>query len=224
MSTKNLARTVIEGGRQAANSWMRQRSNHQYRAQIRNVLGGAGHAADLDDLVVPERKRVWRAFDDKLGAPLRWLQSNVGRPWAAVRAELFEKFDIRTTAGRHIVFGHMLPWVEDVGRWSVARFAVDRRGILRRRAEVRWRWVTPPPLPEPEQALRLWLDNRRVGVRGSRLFWFARTPGGFFRQHHRLDDQDANRWRALPAWFQERHGPSAPSLPEGRMFADRLRN
>jgi hypothetical protein len=225
MSTKNLARTVIEGGRYATNGWMRRRSNHKHRAQVRAVLGGVGRTGELDDLIVPGRKRVGREFDDKLGAPLRWLQSNVGRPWAVVRAELFETFDTRTTAGRHIVFGHMLPWVEDVGRYSCARFVVDRRGLLRRKAEVRWRWEVPAPLPEPEHALLRWLESRRVGAHGSTLFWFVPTPGGFFRQHHRLSDQDANRWRALPTWFQQRHSPSAPPMPpEKPMFADRVRN
>jgi len=29
---------------------------------------------------------------------------STGRPWSKVRGELFERFDARTNAGRHIIF------------------------------------------------------------------------------------------------------------------------
>jgi len=48
-------------------------------------------------------------------------------------------FDTRTTAGRHIVFCHMLLWVEGVHRQRRFAFTVDRRGILRRMTQQRSR-------------------------------------------------------------------------------------
>jgi hypothetical protein len=133
MSTKNLSRTVIEGGRYRPNSWARRSSNGLQRAAERAVLGPLTRALELDDVTMPKRKKVRRDFADKLGPPKRWLASQVGRPWDRVRAELLAKFDTRTTAGRHIVFDHMLPSVEGRGwPWDRPDFIVDRRGILRR--------------------------------------------------------------------------------------------
>jgi hypothetical protein len=132
MSTKNLARTVIEGGRLRGNSWCRRESNAAVRVKAREVLRRAAFGDGLEELVVPRRKKVERAFADKVGPPRRWLERQVGRPWNIVRRELFERFDTRTTAGRHIVFDHMLGWVEAEARCHARpRFRVDRRGILR---------------------------------------------------------------------------------------------
>jgi hypothetical protein len=59
------------------------------------------------------------------------------------------------------------------------------------------------PLPEAREVLEAWLAGRRVGERAPHLYWFVPTPGGSFRQHHRLSDAEAARWRALPRWFKE---------------------
>ncbi len=102
------------------------------------------------------RPHVRKDFRDKLGPAERWLASQVGRPWDKVYAELRARFDIRTTAGRHVVFDHLLDWVwrgaPVWSDWARERwFVVDAHGILRRgrfygrsyraaRAEVeRWR-------------------------------------------------------------------------------------
>jgi hypothetical protein len=137
MSTKNLARTVIEGGRNRANKWFRHYSNHQDRAQAHEALARLRQDPDAEELALPRRKPVSPWFRDKLGPPERWLERNVGRPWSKVRAELFARFDTRTTAGRHIVFCHVLPWIETppgcLHRFGCGtKFRVDRHGILRR--------------------------------------------------------------------------------------------
>jgi len=147
-------------------------------------------------------------FDDKLGPPRRWLGRQVGRPWNIVRSELLQRFDTRTTAGRHIVFCHMLRWVEHdgVARWRP--FLVDRHGLLRaappRARDVPYGWR--PPLPRGERELEAWLDGRRVGSRGPALFWLIPTANDRYRQHHRLSDADAGLWRLLPEWFRKKHG------------------
>ena len=68
---------------------------------------------------------------------MRWLESQCGRPWSKVYAEVCERFDTRTTAGRHIVHDHLLGsvWQGGIVRDEVQRdrhFIVDRHGILRR--------------------------------------------------------------------------------------------
>jgi hypothetical protein len=212
MATKNLARTVIEGGRTSWNQWIRRHSHGRARAREREIEARLPYQTDFDDLVIPGRAQVWRSFDDKLGPTRRWLTSQIGRPWKLVHSELFERFDTRTTPGRHIVFDHMLPSVRQHGHCERgrARFIVDAHGILRGVPRERWRHRQPEPLPRLPVPPCDWLANRRVGVRGAALFWFTATPAGAFRQAGRLSDDDCAIWRALPEWFRKQHDPAAP--------------
>src|SRR5258707_9713776 len=107
MSTKNLARTVIEGGRSRWNKGDRKHKTAAYRAQQRDLLSHILTATEIDDTAIPKPPTRYRDFRDKLGPPRRWLASQAGRPWNSVRADLFDRFDTRTTPGRHIVFCHM---------------------------------------------------------------------------------------------------------------------
>jgi hypothetical protein len=212
MSTKNLARTAIEGGRYYSASWFCRYENGALRTSTRGALAGLVSGNDPDGLAVPHLTRVGRCFRDKLGPPERWLASQVGRPWDLVRGELVRKFDTRTTAGRHIVFDHMFPWVDQGGDCGHHLFVVDAHGLLRRVHLRRLRWYRPmrEPLPRPEHELCAWLGGRRVGARGNVLFWFAPSATGGYRQHHRLDDADAALWRSLPDWFRACHDSFAP--------------
>src|SRR5262245_28648881 len=108
MSTKNLARTVIEGGRTNGSRWERRHSNGPVRAGTRDALVRAAADSAFDDLIVPCRKRVPRHFRDKLGPARRWLAAQTGRPWTDVLSDLLRLVDTRTTAGRHLLFDHML--------------------------------------------------------------------------------------------------------------------
>jgi hypothetical protein len=131
MATKNLARTVIEGGRYSGNTVDRRASNAVQRRRGRRVSGALVSGADADFTLYPVRTIVYREFADKLGPAKRWLASQVGRPWNKARSELFARFDIRTTPGRHIVFEHLLPEVEGPRRFR-KDYVVDRSGILRK--------------------------------------------------------------------------------------------
>ncbi|HEY0468158.1 MAG TPA: hypothetical protein VGC79_28360 [Polyangiaceae bacterium] len=131
MATKNLARTVIEGGRTRGSTWARRASNGVQRTHVHRVSGSLLSGADAEHVVYPRRNKVYRQFADKLGPAKRWLATQVGRPWNKARSELFARFDIRTTPGRHIVFDHLLPEVEG-RRWLRRDYVVDRSGILRK--------------------------------------------------------------------------------------------
>src|SRR6186713_2975376 len=117
MATKNLARTVIEGGRSPGNTVDRRASNAAQRTRVRRVSGALLSGADADFAIYPMRKVVWREFNDKLGPAKRWLARQVGRPWNKARSDLFARFDVRTAPGRHIVFDHLLPEVEGTRRF-----------------------------------------------------------------------------------------------------------
>jgi hypothetical protein len=207
MSTKNLARTVIEGGRGDHSRSIRQLGHGIDRAIARQALGQAHRLVDLDEVVVPQRRSRDTSFRDKLGPVLRWLASQAGRPWDRVRSELFQRFDTRTTAGRHILHCHMLSLVEEPHLWR-PRFHVDAAGILRHSIPLVRRRRTPMPLSEAE--LHRWLAGRLVGQRGQALFWFVLTERGGYRQDRRLNDEDERLWRSLPERCQEHHRPSAP--------------
>ena len=136
MSTKNLARTLIEGGRSRWNKSERSTSHREERALTRAYLTRALQQRGELDEVIGRRSKVFKDFRDKLGPPRRWLRSRAGRPWNKVRAEMFERFDPRSLAGQHILFGHLLQEVQMSGddhlrgSWQY-RFFVDAHGILR---------------------------------------------------------------------------------------------
>jgi hypothetical protein len=218
MSTKYLARTVIEGGRRRRNRWERRYTHKEERAAEHQVSSRIARRQELDDVSYEQRRPLWREFNDKLGPAQRWMRSQVGRPWAKVRSELFQRFDGRTTAGRHILFDHLLRSVQidEIGTrfWSFD-FKVDRHGILRELTRTRYRRpVLRGALPEPEAVLLNWIGTRRVGERDAHLYWFVPTPAGAYRQAALLDETDAARWRSLPIWFREHRDVFATPQPE----------
>jgi hypothetical protein len=178
MSTKNLARTIIEGGRRRSNRFERNLSHDEERALTRAAWVRAAQLEDgFDALAIGKRRPVPKEFDDKLAAPWRWLRSQIGRPWDRVRAEMFERFDPRTLAGRHILYCHMLrdvymEWDPQLARryWRDQLF-VDRRGILRLRPrEARTR---EPGVRYSAPHLASIMNERRVGGSGEALYWFV---------------------------------------------------
>jgi hypothetical protein len=207
MSTKNLARTVIEGGRTSFSRFARRHSHAVERSRSHQIERQLCTSLAPETAYFPARAPVWRDFDDKLSPARRWLRSQVGRPWDKVRADLLARVDTRTTAGRHIVFDHLLLEVEP-SRSRFSRnttFWISPQGILRYEPYNRQGYrelQRARRLPEPEGLLRAWLGERRVLARGARLYWLTPTPNGGFRQHLALSADDALRFRALPPWFR----------------------
>src|SRR6185295_4689031 len=132
------------------------------------------------------------------------LEANCGRPWSKVRGELFARFDIRTTPGRHILFDHLLREVEEQDIWRRPRFAVDAHGILRRarsRARVRQQWFNDWPL-------RRWIGDRRITRVEDRFQWWTPAKRDTDRR-----GQPLIRWRAvgLLSEDEERYLRSVPA-------------
>lgn len=206
VSTKNLARTVIEGGRHRYNKFERRHSHAEVRSEERLSARDARlDPSGEDDRVWPERDPVRRSFFDKLSPAEQWMQSQVGRSWNRVRAELFERFDTRTLAGQHIVFDHMLPsrWEHD-GTWRIARlrFRIDRNGVLRLAPRVE-RWRRPDFVGAAEaSAICRFVGGRRVVTRGAHIYWllpvvFEPGAGTRYRQHRALTEDERERWLAF---------------------------
>ena len=204
MSTKNLARTVIEGGRAPRNRWERRRSNTLERRREAQASARLRLAIDPEEISYQPRPKVHAEFRDRLGPAWRWLEAQVGRPWNNVQSELIQRFDTRTTAGRHILHDHVLPSVlEPRTRFFPPDFDVDERGTLargRRRKRIRWMHAS---VAAPSAEDGIWMAARRVGQRGSAYFWFVQTEHGAYRQCQRLSDAEVKRFLALPISYRQ---------------------
>lgn len=188
MSRKRLSRTVIEGGRVGSNKWERRHSHRTVRANERAYMADLNKNVDaVDEISIEPKEHVYKEFKDKLSPMYRWLRSQTGRPWADVRSEVAEKFDTRTTAGRHIVHDHLLKSVEEVPDlhyrrysykpedWTTSyreyEFYVDDDGLLREKTVIK-RTHTKPPKFDTKQIAN-WLSGRIVGKVGNKFFWFV---------------------------------------------------
>lgn len=116
MSTKNLARTVIEGGRTNRSKDLRRTSLRYLRKDNRDMC----HALRVDpegwyEAELPIRARDWEDIDhaDKVRPCDRFLDSKDGKSWEAIHSEICARFDRRTLAGRHVTNCHLLVRVED---------------------------------------------------------------------------------------------------------------
>lgn len=197
MSKKNLSRTVIEGGRYGRNKWERRHSHADVRAKLKNYLADV-----MKDIEVAEEEDVeplepvYQGFKDKLSPMYRWLRKQVSRAWDDVRSEITEKFDTRTTAGRHIVFDHLLKSVQigkeehryyyrgpydDLTSGSDNDYYVDDEGTLQKKLYTGRRYRADK-IPEFDtKKLVNWLSGRIVGKVGTKYFWFS--PTGKAKKH-----------------------------------------
>jgi hypothetical protein len=177
MATKNLARTVIEGGRTGHYQAEVDINERAERRAVKRFCGKvANDIEEYEDLVVPKRQPVYPDFADKLTPAYRFLDSHLGEPWDDIRSILFSRFDIRTTPGRHVLFDHVLRDVRTgpaVGydRWT--RYYVNDEGLLQKKKEQRGTNYKVKPIPYA--TITRWLGHRKIGRCGERLVWFVPT-------------------------------------------------
>lgn len=187
MSTKNLSRTIIEGGRVRSNKWDRRHSSRSERAKTREYLANLKKDPEFEeDSVKPKRQHVYKEFDDKLGPIYRWLRAQIGRKWDEVKSEIFQTFDTRNLAGQHIIYDHMLKSVEEVEDQTRYRylnrpedhntsyykndFYVDEEGILQEKKYISRRSRRQPI---HTKVVTDWLNGRLVGKVGNKMYWFV---------------------------------------------------
>lgn len=203
MATKNLSRTVIEGGRVSGNKWDRRDSNKKHRGHNRNFANTARSLVDVEEApVFPERDRVRKDFSDKLGPIYRWLRSQVGKKWDAIFSELTSKFDTRTVAGRHVIFDHLLrditfklsDWAHFDKRTYGESFYIAEDRTLQLNEVNRWNrkslWRTTSKERVTRAELQKWADNRMVRYYSpTSIFWMvphslALTACGTYSARH----------------------------------------
>lgn len=206
MSKKNIARSALEGGRSYHNCWYRRNTNARLRARERAAFSRLCDREEAEEVEHPRREPVYADFHDKLAPVFRWLNAQAGRPWAKVLSEITQRFDSRTTAGRHILFDHLLPSLEPSSYFSRScSVYVDRHGILRRVPEQK-RKGTRPKLHWPSPDTQ-WLQGRRISQVGEHPYWFVPTESGAFRQANRLTKEEEERFREIPEELRSRLAP-----------------
>lgn len=182
MSKKNLARTAIEGGRIGSNKFERRESTQIERVNTRLAFATVHNDVELlQDVVLPERRPVYKEFSDKLNPVYRWLDSHVGESWDEIHSLLISKFDDRTTSGRHILYDHILRevCVDNFQRYQT--YYVDDKGFLQkkeRRAKQRWprpnAWTDPVSIKK-KQTILTWMGINKIGIVGDNLYWYVPT-------------------------------------------------
>jgi hypothetical protein len=220
MSTKNLARTVIEGGRIGSSKYERRNSHNEERAAARDFCKRAViDPESAEEFDIEPKTKAYKEFSDKLRPMYRWLAAQVGRPWKEVHSEIFKTFDTRTTAGRHITFDHLLPSIVDTNsgfddrgylanpdeetlanrkyHFSYIEYYVNDDGILCKtdsdyRTSRRLRYET---LPEDKLIeLGAWLNGRIISEKGGVLSWH--TPAeGLWKSSWYPPDEPYDRYR-----------------------------
>jgi hypothetical protein len=150
MSTKNLARTVIEGGRTGHSKYLRRRSLRYWRRDNRRLCKALGDDIDAwGEAELPIRERFWEDIShaDRVNPCERFLISRAGRPWNEVRSEICHRFDRRKLAGMHVTNDHLLNRVQvDYESYAIRywwrsggpKFWVTDDGILRHNPKARW--------------------------------------------------------------------------------------
>lgn len=206
MSTKNLARTVIEGGRYGSNKYDRRQSSATERVHARQYCKQVVNDPELaEEEFIESREPVGKGFTDKLAPMYRWLDAQDGRLWSEVRSEVFQNFDTRTTAGRHITFDHLLSEVVDTesgfdkygrivdpsipkedgpyhGYYSPATYYVDQEGVFHKASKRRaWRNAYRSKherINEQDCAeAGRWLNNRMIKEVDGKYYWLMATAG-----------------------------------------------
>ena len=213
MSTKNISRTIIEGGRHRRNKYDRYQSNATERAELRAFRHSAeyGDEDTVLDLAAPKREPVYQGFDDKLAAVYRWLRSHVGQPWDVVFSKLCSTFDTRTTAGRHITHDHVLRSITHEARpqpWGFRYndFVVGLDGVLREGERSRWAKRRAARGPS-DMDVRRWARDRRVMDYGVSVFWMVPEKVEWRECHHH------SRWDAS-CYREHREGVRPTVVPE----------
>jgi hypothetical protein len=186
VSTKDISRSALEGGRANYNKYERNESHRHERSRTKAWLDGVRFDHEAADASAPvPRNPVGKGFTDKLSPCYRWLASRCGQPWAKIYSELSTKFDTRNLASWHIVNQHMLSDVlgagtardTTVGLYASHRFFIDVDGILRDRGK-RWRRPVPAYTGPSKESVLAYAKGRKVldGMYMSSMKYWA-LPG-----------------------------------------------
>ena len=183
MSTKKLARTILEAGSSGESKYERHLSTRKERSQTREYLSKVTRDPEVTErIVTPKRGPNWKSPDDNLGAVKRFVDSWVDRKWDKCLSEMMKKFNPKSLAGYHIIYDHILRDIypneaalnaRPYWRARYGEYYVDGQGILRKIDKI------------PRQTrdsynfgpISSWLGNRKIALLGENYYWFVYTKG-----------------------------------------------
>jgi len=103
MATRNLARSVVEGGRagRAMDYWNQRAERQAIRVYLKRIRSEEDATdAGPDPIRDPE---YWTTMGDRFSQTERFMASRAGRPWNDVYSELCRRYDRRTLKGWHFL-------------------------------------------------------------------------------------------------------------------------
>ena len=211
MATKNLARSILEGGRtvedRSERRWSNRKLRRDDRAHFRRILADAERAEEMAE---PNREARWVSpssrFTDVLGGIHRWMETMVGKRWDDCYAEIRRRFDVRNLAGWHVVTQHIVGEFARAGteQTKYSRYVIGDDGIVRKGYEYHPMRREESVIPYRERAalkaeIAAFLADRRIGWRGVYAFWFVPTIGSrtiSVERYVRVKTNDPKRpWR-----------------------------
>ncbi len=114
MATKNIARTILEGGRSDSSKSQRRWSNRADRHRAQRVLRDALVAGE-DDPVFTAREAPFYEHADKVRPTKAWLLHHaLGKTHAEAIGLFCARFDRRNLAQRHLLCDHLVPQVQSL--------------------------------------------------------------------------------------------------------------
>ncbi len=216
MSTKDLSRTPIEGGRIPRykfdrKSSLRSSRHHnnissnyivthweeiEYSGKYQDDIENDPYFNAFNSDYVERKHNEYSGngkFKDRLGPINRWMESRVGISWDETYSLIRDRFDARTTAGRHIIFDHMLGQVwtsqnrsDDIYRYY--SYYVDSNGILQKKEPSKYtierleekhiaklEYIEPKIVATQKKIIPKWLGIRKIGWVGKDYYWYVPT-------------------------------------------------
>ncbi len=172
MSTKRLARTIVEGGKRPGAT-----ENHRMntKAERHLITQYCNQARYDEDLELPEfnEPHVYREFNDRLAPLYSYVKRQVGRPWDDVYSDIRRDNDIRTMKGWHII-DHAKKLIDNrmhgIYRYSFG-FYRDDDGILREYERYSPRYRFSKEDRQQIASIIAWANGNIVLRIGNQLIW-----------------------------------------------------
>ncbi len=166
MAARNLARSIVEGGRSKSSRDIERTLTRVERRRTRATLRMSGEEVEMLPIRIPNA----RESADKLMPLQRFLRHHVGCPWDEIYSEIRGRFSITTMKGWHLINDHVKGNVAyHVLERRYHQFFVDESGLLRERMREKTRIVRENVPAKSE--IKQWMNNRVYRLVGRKMFW-----------------------------------------------------
>lgn len=224
MASRNLARTVVEGGHpnwyKHDVAFLRRKERQRERRFCKKLLADP-ELWDEQPPLLTEKSGWWDNKHDHYAASVdKWLQAQSGRRWDEILSELTNTYDTRKTRNYILlerICGMVCLIAHSNGETCWHRFMVEDGILKTNRSHWRVRWWREKRLVSDEQ-LRDWLGNRTITIKDGHVHWMILSPGT-----HEMCFDMFSRWNAVLQRWQARHAEThEPNMTSGFQLSKRL--